>query len=239
MKCKISFCLIAIGILVASFPLAGTLFQQYRQNQIYQSFLEEQASFELTNEDAKEESMAMVRNCNPKSLATVADGLTADQSLSTEKREGKPTVLGRIGIEKIDADLMLVEGAGANSLNWGAGHITGTGLPGEAGNCGIAGHRNYTFGSYFSRLDELAEGDKVTVYYLGETLNYTVWKIKTVLPEDNTVLLPPHEETGEILTLVTCTPKGGNSHRLILHCLPVDAPVPDSAATPVEASQPP
>lgn len=219
MKYKISFCLIAAGILIASVPLVGTLFQQYRQDQIYQSYLKGRASFEVTNGAAKEESIAMVRNRNRESLATVADGLSADQSPSTEKREEKPAVLGRIGIEKINADLMLVEGAGANSLNWGAGHITGTNLPGEDGNCGIAAHRNYTFGSYFSRLDELETGDAVAVEYNQEVYNYIVDNIKTVLPEDNTVLQPPDE--GEMLTLVTCAPKGSNKYRLIIHCLPV------------------
>ncbi|MFA5636267.1 MAG: class D sortase [Anaerovoracaceae bacterium] len=236
MKYKISFCLIIAGILLASVPFVGTLFQQYRQDQMYQSYLESRISFELTNKDAKEESIAMARNDDSESLAYAADGLSEDTTLSTEKREEKPTVLGRIFIEKINTDLMLVEGAGVNALNWGAGHIPGTGLPGEPGNCGIAAHRNYTFGSYFSRLDELIEGDGVKVDYLGKTTNYTVSEIKTVLPEDNTVLLAPEEENGEILTLVTCTPKGSNSHRLILHCFP--AGVPDPEATPGEASQP-
>ncbi len=247
MRNRISFCLIAGGILIASLPYAGSAYQQHRQDLLYQSYLEDRTALGLTNQGAREETRAVIRQSdfltrasltgdqsNSAALISAAEGLAAGQNDRQKKEKEKPQVLGRIIIEKIGADLLLVEGAGAGPLNWGAGHITGTALPGEAGNCGIAAHRNYTFGSYFSRLGELTEGDEVTVDYFGRVLNYTVSEIKTVLPEDNTVLLPP--EKGEILTLVTCSPKGSNSHRLILHCLPVETP--DPVTVPGEASQP-
>ena len=240
MKHKISFCLIAIGILIASVPFTGALYYQYRQQLLYQSYLEDIHSHAFAGNaadrdgDADDASRHMSESdqiFEPFSLKTAAGGLSLDGNLpviegepptKSNKKEEEPTVLGRISIEKINADLMLVEGAGAKELKWGAGHIKGTGVPGEHGNCAIAAHRNYTFGSYFSRLNELEQDDRVTVSYLGETFHYRVSDIKTVLPEDNTVLQPPEE--GEILTLVTCAPKGSNRLRLIVHCLPEEDP---------------
>jgi sortase A len=233
MKNKISFCLIAVGILIASVPFIGTLYQQHREQQLYQSYLEEPDVPAADRSSTLEIAAEGVSGAEGECSIIAAEGLSETEINLEKKKEERPTVLGRIFIEKIDADLMLVEGAGTKELKWGAGHITGTGIPGETGNCAIAAHRNYTFGSYFSRLDELDLGDNVTVNYLDETFHYKVSDIKTVLPEDNTVLQPPEE--GEMLTLVTCAPKGSNRYRLIVHCLPAEDPA--LAATSEAASQ--
>ena len=227
MKYKISFCLIAAGIMLFLLPMIGAFYLQYSKAQLYKSYLDDRYPIILSDTTDREKSLAMIHNASGIQQAAFADGLE-DAAVPVTAAEDKPAVLGRIIIQKIDADLILVEGAGSKELKWGAGHITGTCFPGEAGNCGIAAHRNYIFGSYFSRLDELKEGDTVTVEYNGETLSYSVYNIKTVLPEDNTVLQPPEE--GEMLTLVTCAPKGGNSHRLILHCLPSEASAPPAGS---------
>lgn len=211
MKHKISFCLIAIGILIASVPFTGALYYQYRQQLLYQSYLEDIHSHAFAGNaadrdgDADDASRHMSESdqiFEPFSLKTAAGGLSLDGNLPVIEGEPRPNQTKRRRAHrsrpdlhrKINADLMLVEGAGAKELKWGAGHIKGTGVPGEPGNCAIAAHRNYTFGSYFSRLNELEQDDRVTVSYLGETFHYRVSDIKTVLPEDNTVLQPRRRE---------------------------------------------
>lgn len=229
MKNRISLCFIVAGLVLINVPLAGSLYTKHKQVEFYNGFLEEEVGLEsdsLQNIEEKNHSM----NHREPSLQLIPfaadiDNISGNETNVKESNavpsmlvEDTPTVLGRIEINKINVNLLLIEGAGPKELKWGAGHISGTNLPGENGNCGIAAHRNYTFGSYFSRLNELEAGDEVSVEYRGDLYNYMVNVVKTVLPEDNTVLQPPEE--GELLTLVTCAPKGGNKYRLIVHCLP-------------------
>lgn len=229
MKRLFSSSLIVSGILICFIPLIGTVFSSQKQDQLYQSYLGNQTIYdEIKDRGASEKYLSAIRDRGGASfeddnLPDPGNGDSKPYSKNGIKPYPKPRVLGRIYISDIDVDLILVEGAGSKELKWGAGHISGTSLPGEDGNCAIAAHRNYTFGSYFSRLDELSTGSSVVVDFLGDTYNYIVIDKETVLPEDNTVLLPPDQ--GEILTLITCAPKGGNSHRLILRCAPVAVPV--------------
>lgn len=123
-------------------------------------------------------------------------------------------VIGRIAIDRIDCDLLLLEGSSSRELRYGAGHLDGTALPGQKGNCAIAGHRNYTFGTYFNRLDEMKNDDPIAITYEDHTYTYLVYDSFTVLPDDISVLEQPDDDS--IITLITCAPKGSNTHRLIV-----------------------
>lgn len=180
-------------------PLTGTIYYQNKQYEIYQSYLDLQDNMDVGSPQA---------SVNPDLL----EG--NDQPLAEVEEQWRPTVLGRVKIPAIGMDLLLVEGTSAAELNWGGGHIVGTALPGEAGNCAIAGHRNYVFGSYFSRLDEVIVGNVITVNYQKSEFDYIVDEILVVEPWDVSVLQP--REGKSMVTLITCTPKGSNTHRLIV-----------------------
>lgn len=109
------------------------------------------------------------------------------------------TPLAILRIEKIDLEVAVLAGTTELVLNRGVGHITGTPLPGEAGNIGIAGHRD----GYFRGLKDIAVGDVIEMETLTGGSNYTITETWIVEPPDVWVLEPT--ETTSI-TLVTCYP---------------------------------
>lgn len=108
----------------------------------------------------------------------------------------------------------------------GAGHLYGTSLPvgGEGTHAVIAGHRGLVDAMMFTRLDELDEGDFMYVEVLGSTLGYQVDRVSVIDPDDVSQLkITPGEDR---LTLMTCTPYGVNTHRLLVSGHRVDIPLP-------------
>lgn len=123
-------------------------------------------------------------------------------------------VLGVIQIKKIKVNEPIVEGVSKSNLKVGIGHVPGTAAPGQAGNCALAGHRNYAFKKLFSRLDELKAGDEIKITTKKEDLTYKVTDTKVVTPDDVSVLKGSKDKS--VITLITCTPKYVDSHRLIV-----------------------
>lgn len=133
-----------------------------------------------------------------------------------DKEAEKPSegdVLCILRIPCIDSENPVREGVSRGVLADSLGHEPETAMVGDKGNCVIAGHRNYTFGQYFNRLNEVSLGDMIYVDTASETYSYSVTDIKVVEPEDLSVL----EATDtEILTLYTCTPLYLATHRLVI-----------------------
>jgi sortase A len=213
---KLSSWLIIVGIIIILIPITGSFYTNYQQNRLYEEYLNSQ---ELTYSIQElDDAFLESTQTDASSAAPIISesGLSTTPSATPAKLSSyKPNIIGKVIIPKVSIDLLLVEGTTSKDLNWGAGHMTVTPMPGEVGNTAIAGHRNYTFGSYFSRLGEVVVGDIVTVEYLKNNYQYEVYEILTVLPNDTSVLAQPKE--GSMLTLITCTPKGSNTHRLIVH----------------------
>lgn len=125
-------------------------------------------------------------------------------------------VMGYIEIPKIDVRLPIYHGSEEESLKKGVGHIEKTSLPigGKGTHCVLTGHRGLPSAQLFTRLDELTECDLIYLRMLDETLAYEVDNITVVLPEEveNIRISPEHD----YVTLVTCTPYGVNTHRLLV-----------------------
>lgn len=117
-------------------------------------------------------------------------------------------------IPSIDSENPVREGTESNVLSDSLGHEPRTALAGEEGNCVIAGHRNYNFGKYFNRLDEVEINDLIYLDTATATYTYAVTDIKVVEPTDVEIL--ESVEGKEILTLYTCTPIYIASHRLVI-----------------------
>ena len=124
--------------------------------------------------------------------------------------------MGYLEIPKINVRLAIYHGIGPNALENGCGHIEGTSLPigGESTHSVISAHRGLPSAKLFTDLDQMEVGDIFYINVLDETLAYKVDQILIVLPEETESLAI--EEGKDLVTLVTCTPYGVNSHRLLV-----------------------
>lgn len=135
-------------------------------------------------------------------------------------RELPPT---RIAIPDIQLEAVVVSGLDDKALARGPGHDPQSALPGEPGNCVIAGHRN-VYGSWFYRVDALWAGSLIRLETPDATHNYQVLTVQTVAESDYTVLRPPADPNAMRLTLITCT-LPHSSNRIIV----IAEKVPDEA----------
>ncbi len=125
-------------------------------------------------------------------------------------------IMGYVTIEKIDVQLPIYHGTGSAVLSSGAGHLEGTSLPvgGESTHAVISAHRGLPSSTLFTNLNELEIGDTFTITVLNQVLTYQVDQITTVLPEEIEDLYI--EKGQDYVTLMTCTPYGINTHRLLV-----------------------
>lgn len=125
-------------------------------------------------------------------------------------------IMAYIDIPAIDCSLPIYHGTQDAVLQVGAGHIEGSSLPvgGESSHCVLTGHCGLPSAKLFTDLDQLTEGDTFMIHTLNRTLTYEVDQISIVEPTDLSLL--QIEEGKDYCTLVTCTPYGINSHRLLV-----------------------
>ena len=125
-------------------------------------------------------------------------------------------IMGYVEIPDLEVKLPVYHGTEDAVLQTAIGHVEGSSFPigGLGTHAVISGHSGLPTGKLFSALNELEIGDRFMIYTLGETLTYEVDQITTVLPDDSEHLAI--EPDGDYVTLVTCTPIGINSHRLLV-----------------------
>lgn len=137
-------------------------------------------------------------------------------------------IIGTIEIPKIEVNLPIYHGTNDDVLSVGAGHLEDTSIPvgGENTHTVITGHSGLPSNKLFTRLDELEKNDKFYIYVLDEVLAYEIDKIEVVLPENVNYQI---EDGKDLATLVTCTPYGINTHRLLVtgHRIPYKQSVKD------------
>lgn len=125
-------------------------------------------------------------------------------------------IIGYISIEDIQISLPIFHGTEKSELRVGAGHLAGTSLPvgGKGTHSCIAGHTGLYGAELFDKLDRMSPGDEFTLTVLGKTLRYRVIRKRVVEPDDFSPLAIEPEQ--DLCTLMTCTPYGVNSHRLLV-----------------------
>ena len=142
-------------------------------------------------------------------------------------------VMGYVEIPSINVRLPIYHGESGDVLTKGAAHLEHTSFPigGESTHACISAHCGYPTQKFFDDIDELENGDEIYIYVLDRTLKYTVTGTDVVEPDDSSKLEVVQGK--DLLTLVTCTPYGVNSHRLLVHAerTPFEAATTDSAAT--------
>lgn len=150
--------------------------------------------------------------------AATGEGESADDSLVySEILDPTDTgFMGRLRYESLTIDLPIYHGTSDETLERGVGHLEGTSLPvGGIGNRSVlTAHRGLPTATLFNELDRAAVGDTVTVSMLNEVFTYRVIETKVIEPDETAEILPDPDR--DLLTLVTCTPLGVNSHRILV-----------------------
>jgi sortase A len=142
----------------------------------------------------------------------IAAPSTAPKAPATQ---GTGALIGRIEIARLGLSVVIAEGVDPHTLRRAAGHIPGTGLPGQPGNIGISAHRD----TLFRPLRNIRQDDLITLTTVGGNYNYRVVSIWIVNPSDVSILDPSADE---VLTLVTCYPfyfVGAAPERFIVRAL--------------------
>ncbi len=168
--------------------------------------------------------------------ATITEGGASAPPLAYAQQLTVGGVMCYIDIPKINVYLPVQHGTDADTLERAVGHVVGTSLPvgGSSTHAVLSAHSGMASSKLFSDIDQLAEGDMFYIHVLGEVLAYKVDAIHTVLPTDTSLL--QIEDNKDLVTLVTCTPFGVNTHRLLVrgHRVPY---VPEQEA-PAAAEKP-
>lgn len=220
------FGILALGLLL--YPLMGELVSEKYHSDVeavYTAAIADTDNVELmTQRRAAEMYNAMLRG----EAAVSAGGASASPVAYVEQL----TVGGAmctIDIPKIGVYLPVRHGTGAETLERAVGHVVGTSLPvgGTGTHAVLSAHSGMASAKLFSDIDQLMEGDVFYIHVLGEVLAYEVDRITTVMPSDTSLL--QIEDGQDLVTLVTCTPFGVNTHRLLVrgHRVPY---VPELAA---------
>ena len=208
--------LFIIGILIFSYPSISDWWNSFHQSQIISRYEEK---IESIDREETERIWKQAQEYNKR--LTPGEFLS---KLSEEERTEYETMLklyadgmmGYVDIPTIECRLPIYHGTEEASLQSGAGHMESTSLPvgGMNTHCILSGHRGLPSARLFSGLDQLKPGDYFLIQILNHTLCYQVEQVQVVLPEQTESLVI--EEGRDLCTLVTCTPYGINSHRLLV-----------------------
>ena len=203
----------ALGLML--YPLAGELVSEKYHSDVettYTAAIEDTDAAELTAQrEAAEQYNAMLSGA-----ATITKGGASAPPLPYAEQLTVGGVICYIDIPKINVYLPVQHGTGAETLEKSVGHVVGTSLPvgGSSTHAVLSAHSGMASSKLFSDIDQLTEGDTFYIHVLGDTLAYKVDAIHTVLPTDTSLL--QIEDGKDYVTLVTCTPFGVNTHRLLV-----------------------
>lgn len=205
-----------IGALLLLYPTISDFWNSFHQSRAIASYAEQVAdldenAYDWLWEDARTYNKTLGDRMNRFVMAE--EQKKAYAALLNIADNG---VMGYIEIPKVRCNLPIYHGADEAVLQVAIGHVPGSSLPvgGESTHCVLSGHRGLPSAKLFTNLDELETGDVFMLRVLDETLTYEVDQIRTVLPNELGDLAIVEGE--DYCTLVTCTPYGINSHRLLV-----------------------
>lgn len=204
------------GLSLLLYPLVSNYWNSIHQSQAIAAYMDDVAelddgTYDALWEEAQDYNASLLENEN-RFFPDEEERQQYKQLLSISD-DG---IIGYIEIPSIDVTLPIYHGASEEILQVAIGHIEGSSLPvgGLSTHCVISGHRGLPSSRLFTDIDQLSEGDIFTLLVLDETLTYEVDQIRIVEPDDISLL--EIKEGEDLCTLVTCTPYGVNSHRLLV-----------------------
>lgn len=211
------------GLSLLLYPFVANQWNNYRQKQLisnYEQVVSEKEAAEGIDYDAErkkaeEYNEALLPCVLPDSFA-LAESSGVDPVYMNTLNIAGDEMMGSVEIPKIDIKIPIYHTTEEEVLNKGAGHLEGSSLPvgGANTHAVISAHRGLPSASLFTDLDQLKEGDHFLIHVLNETLCYEVDKISVVKPEDTSALAV--EDGQDLVTLLTCTPYGVNTERLLV-----------------------
>lgn len=204
------------GLSFLLYPTVSNLWNQAHQSRAIATYTEQ---VEKLDDSSNKEMLKAARKYN-KELLKKADHWKLSKK-DKKKYESLLDVsgtgiMGYIEIPKIDCSLPVYHGTDEGALQIAIGHLEGSSLPvgGKSSHCVLSGHRGLPSARLFTDLDQMEDGDTFILNILGHKLAYEVDQIKVVLPEEMSDL--EIKEGKDLCTLVTCTPYGINTHRLLV-----------------------
>lgn len=222
-KAKIALViLLFLAILVTAYPVISNFLYDKHRSRV-------QAEYFEAMEQIDDETLSSARKAAEEYNALLAKGVSpafSDEQINSAytsynellNLNGDGTMC-YIEIPAIAVNLPVAHGTDADTLEQSIGHVVGTSLPigGSSTHAVLSGHSGMAGQKMFTDLHELKDGDMVYIHVLNETLAYEVEALETVLPENTAGLSIAQGE--DWLTLITCTPVGINTHRLLVHCV--------------------
>lgn len=231
------------GLSLLLYPLVANQWNNHRQKQLisnYESVVadkEAAGKIDYAAEMKKAEAYndALLPSILPDSFAVAEAQTEADSSYENSLNIAGDGMMGIVEIPKIDIKLPIYHGTSDEVLQKAAGHLEGSSLPigGENTHAVISAHRGLPSASLFTDLDQLEIGDHFLIHVLDETLCYEVDQILVVDPEDTSALAV--EDGEDLVTLLTCTPYGVNTQRLMVrgHRVPYEEQAVADEQTPL------
>ena len=235
---KIGICVMFLaGLSLLLYPLVSNEWNTYRQEQLISGYDSQVAEKEAAGEidyaaqwkKANDYNESLLPSILPDSFAIAAAADQPDPEYMASLNLNGDRMMGYVEIPKINIKLPVYHTTDENVLEQAAGHLEGSSLPagGESTHAVISAHRGLPSAALFTDLDKLTEGDHFLLYILDDILCYEVDKISVVEPEETQDLKV--EEGQDLVTLLTCTPYGVNSQRLLVrgHRVPYEETVMD------------
>ena len=205
-----------IGVLLLLYPTISDYWNSFHQSRAIASYAEQVADLDDNVYDQLWEEAQTYNTTLGNSMSRFV--MTEEQTKAYDAllNIADNGVMGYIEIPKIKCNLPIYHGTDEAVLQIAIGHVSGSSLPvgGQSTHCVLSGHRGLPSAKLFTDLDQLETGDVFTLRVLDETLTYEVDQIRTVLPNELGDLAIVEGE--DYCTLVTCTPYGINSHRLLV-----------------------
>lgn len=231
------------GLSLLLYPLVANQWNNHRQKQLisnYESVISDKeaaGNIDYAAEMKKAEAYndALLPSILPDSFAVADASTETDSSYEDSLNIAGDGMMGIVEIPKIAIKLPIYHGTGDEVLQKAAGHLEGSSLPigGENTHAVISAHRGLPSASLFTDLDQLEIGDHFLIHVLDETLCYEVDQILVVDPEDTSALAV--EDGEDLVTLLTCTPYGVNTQRLMVrgHRVPYEEQAVADEQTPL------
>ncbi|WP_151549955.1 MULTISPECIES: class C sortase [Corynebacterium] len=213
--------IILLGLAILSYPVVATYLANSQQSSAAQAY--SRSIVDNTTQEERDDAIRRAHEWNEQHAnGPVLDPWLArvDKSNSQYQEYLKQLdladVMGRIVIPKIESDLPIYHGTDEETLNRGIGHLYGSSLPvgGESTHTVLTGHTGLSHATLWDNLTDVEKGDGIYLSVSGQKMKYVVSDINVVLPDETDLLKP--EIGADKITLITCTPYGVNSHRLLV-----------------------
>lgn len=208
---------LVLGLGIMLYPTVSDWWNSFHQTRAIASYSDTVATmdneiYDQLWQEAEAYNAALAQKANPY-FFTEEDQALYDSTLNVSGTG----IMGYIDIPEIKCTLPIYHGTSDAVLQVGVGHIEGSSLPvgGEGTHCVLSGHSGLPSAVLFTHLEDLDIGDLFTLQIMDETLTYEVDRFNRVLPHEMELLTI--EEGKDSCTLVTCTPYGVNTHRLLVH----------------------